>query len=95
MYENIIVEPIGRLKTIKVEQFESKNQFRIIGNNFEALQSYDSLVVLRWNGWVILGRDWDYSRTTMKYVNHFLGYNAKEIREMIKNGIFKYDAEMH
>ena len=35
---------------------------------------------------IYLGKDWDYSRTTSKYRNEFLGYNKKELESMIKSG---------
>ena len=41
-----------------------------------------------------LGKDWDYSRTTMKHLSEWLGRNAKEIRERIANGTYKYDEEL-
>lgn len=82
------------LKSVSVSNFEHANQFEISGPGFRALQSYNSLVVLVADGYVTLGRDWDYSNTTMKHVNHFLGYTAKEIRAKIKSGEFQYDETM-
>ena len=47
---------------------------------------------------VCFGRDWDYSRTTVKYVNKFLKDNGldvlagtKNIREGIERGHARYD----
>ena len=65
----------------------------------EYLQSYKSTVASKfyYNGrvsTVTLGRDWDYSRTTMKYVGQYLGLNTKEIRAKIKSGEFVYDRSM-
>ena len=58
---------------MKVEQFYSKNQFRLYGEGKEILQSYNSKVVeINYTGTIILGRDWDYSTTTSKYVYMFL-----------------------
>ena len=70
------------------------NHFIINDSGVEYLQSYNSLVVKKDENGVTLGKDWDYSRTTMKYVGQFLNENAKTIREKIKSGEFKYDAEM-
>ena len=62
---------------MKVEQFYNKNQFRLYGEGKNILQSYDSTIVvieekdpgtLR----VTLGRDWDYSKTTLKHLYLFL-----------------------
>lgn len=69
-----------------------------------SLQSYDSLVCqirkgsLGFDRVVAFGRDWDYSRTTVKYVNKFLKDNGldvlagtKNIREGIDRGHARYD----
>ena len=81
------------------------NQFILKEYNGDiSLQSYDSLVCqLRKGGLgfdriVVFGRDWDYSRTTIKYVNKFLKDNGldvlagtKNIREGIERGHARYD----
>ena len=57
-------------------------------------QSYDSLIVLE--DYTKKGRQiyldkyyWDYSRTTGKYRNKFLGEGIEETRSKIKNGTYK------
>lgn len=58
------------------------------------LQSYDSIVVKRdTDGTVTLGADWDYSKTTLKYVKVFLGIydSVKTIRRNIEYGHYKLD----
>lgn len=57
---------------MQVKQFYNKNQFLIEGDNFKQLQSYDSQVAKIENGLLILGSDWDYSRTTLKHVYLFI-----------------------
>lgn len=62
---------------MKVEQYLAKNQFRLYDRLQNILQSYDSKVIEITNNpgciqCIILGRDWDYSRTTSKYVYQFL-----------------------
>ena len=62
---------------MKVENFYNLNQFRLYGKGENNLQSYNSLVVItKWDEQgrdiIILGRDWDYSRTTSKHVYMFL-----------------------
>lgn len=57
----------------------------------ECFQSYDSIIVKRSfhvNKWMIeLDRDtWDYSVTTGKYRNQFLGESKKETQAKIDNG---------
>ncbi len=92
---------------------EVANQFVITSDEHVYMQSYSSLVVdldynKNGNDWVVtFGHDWDYSRTTMKYVNQFirqylfgffnknnLEISAKGIRTGIEKGILKYNPEM-
>lgn len=92
---------------MKVEQFYAKNQFHLYGEGKNELQSYDSLVVKIENRIVItLGRDWDYSTTTSKYVYMFLEeyadinfYGIKNkrdyVRKMIEKGEINYDENMY
>lgn len=76
------------------------NQFIIKESNGDiSLQSYKSLVCqirgggLGFDRVVCFGRDWDFSRTTMKYVSKFLADNgfdylvgSRNIREGIERG---------
>ena len=71
----------------------SKNQFLIYMDGKVFLQSYDSVVACKSDGEApILYKDWDYSRTTMKYVNNFLSgvfnrhMTKKDIDKMAKEG---------
>ena len=71
----------------------SKNQFLIYMDGKVFLQSYDSVVACKSDGEApILYKDWDYSRTTMKYVNNFLSgvfnrhITKKDIDKMAKEG---------
>ena len=51
----------------------TKNQYFIYLNNKVYLQSYDTIVACNQVGEnPVLYKDWDYSRTTMKYVSKFL-----------------------
>lgn len=80
------------------------NQFVITDGTDINFQSYDSMVVsirkgsLGFDRVVVFGRDWDYSRTTMKHVNGFLRSHglgvlasAKDIREALERGHARYD----
>ena len=74
------------------------NQFRIVDVTFildvygtvhgALFQSYDSLIVLRaHSGKVYLDTNkWNYSRTTGKYRNQFLGESKKETQAKIDSG---------
>ena len=59
----------------------------------EYLQSYNSVIAKKMTcrdggkTYIILDRDkWDYSRTTSKYRNIFLGESKKETEKKIKSG---------
>ena len=71
----------------------AKNQFLFYVEDKTYLQSYDSGVACKSDGGIpILYKDWDYSRTTMKYVNKFLSevfnkhVTKKDIDKMKKEG---------
>ena len=79
----------------------AKNQFLFNAEDKTYLQSYDSVVACKSAGEIpILYKDWDYSRTTMKYVGKFLSdvfnkkITKKDIIKMAKDGkiIIKNDA---
>ena len=61
------------------------NQFIINGKDFILFQSYRSPIALKMNGKVYLFKDWDYSVTTGKYRNDFLGETKKETLQKLKN----------
>jgi hypothetical protein len=70
------------------------NQFIIFDSEFTAFQSYDSIIVKTvWEGGkrqVYLDEEyWDYSKTTSKYRNLFLGETKKETQKKIKSGEYK------
>lgn len=70
------------------------NQFVISTTKSIGFQSYSSLVCLIENDKITFGRDWDYSKTTMKHLVSFLNQNGilfnsvAEIRKAIKNGFY-------
>jgi len=78
---------------MKIKQFHAKNQFVVSddhGNRF--LQSYDSIIVkIDKEGKTSLGENWDYSKTTGKYRNLYLGETKKETEAKIKSGEYKLD----
>lgn len=76
-----------KLNIPKVSQFHNKNQYLIRGKDFTALQSYDSIVVVRTGGKIYLDSNtWDYSKTTGKHRNLFLGEDKKDTEKKIKSG---------
>lgn len=70
---------------------EVANQFEIFddeGNRF--FQSYGSVIAKRERGGRVLldAHYWDYSRTTGKYRNQFLGEGIEATRKKIESGIY-------
>jgi len=84
---------------IKVENMESPssgnlvaNQFTIWTNKYVYFQSYKTIIACidRKTDKVVLDRNsWDYSTTTGKYRNNFLGEGIAETRKKIKSGEYK------
>ena len=65
------------------------NQFIIYFENGRVFQSYQSIIAVEFNnGNVYIGKDWDYSITTGKYRNMFLGEDKKETQEELDNGVY-------
>jgi len=87
---------------IKVKQLRSATSGRDIPNQFiittedrEIFQSYDSIIAVKINmdnekDYIMLDKTyWDYSRTTGKYRNQFLGEDIKTTRNKIKSGEYR------
>lgn len=73
---------------------EVPNQFIIHTSEATYFQSYESIIVktTHSDGVRIVFLDatyWNYSKTTSKYRNQFLGKTTKQIEENIKAGIYK------
>ena len=65
------------------------NQFEIKSDNARYFQSYESIIVKIEGGKTYLDSQyWDYSKTTGKYRNQFLGEDKKETEKKIKEGIY-------
>jgi|TARA_R100000479_G_C6238050_1_gene147728 hypothetical protein len=63
------------------------NQFIITDNGDEYFQSYKSIIAKRSKGKIYLDNYyWDYSVTTGKYRNEFLGEGIAETRKKIASG---------
>lgn len=73
--------------TPKIENFKDvKNQFILYGNGWRLFQSYKSPIALLNGGKVYIFKDWDYSRTTSKYRNMFLGEDKATTLNKLKSG---------
>jgi hypothetical protein len=73
---------------MKTEQFHAKNQFVITTDKGSFFQSYNSIICFcPFIGPIQLDVNyWDYSKTTGKYRNLFLGETKKETKQKIKSG---------
>ena len=93
---------------MKVKQFYNENQFIITDTKKVIFQSYDSTIALVEGGKLTLGKDWDYSITTLKHLYKFMHEFAchhycmvmfssnkrKEMQRLIDGGIINYDASL-
>jgi hypothetical protein len=86
------------IEHIRVENFVNDNgnkvpnQFKVTTPNGTYFQSYDSIIIFEdKNGKITLGRDWDYSQTTGKYRNQYLGEGIAETRKKIEDGTYTVD----
>lgn len=63
---------------------------RSSGTSSIIFQSYNSIIAIKTNGQILLdSRYWDYSVTTGKYRNQFLGESKKETEAKIKSGVYQ------
>jgi len=66
------------------------NQFIIEDEESTYFQSYDTMIVRRMPGGTFLDVNaWDYSKTTGRYRNQFLGETKKETERKLADGIYK------
>lgn len=71
------------------------NQFVIYCNDKNIFQSYNSIIAVKYHdGRVELGINWDYSRTTGKYRNEFLGEGIADTRKKIVDGVYTVNEEL-
>ena len=80
---------------VKVSNLTSPRSWREVPNQFEIridgkryFQSYDSVIAVIDENWKITldERYWNYSMTTSKYRNQFLGLTTEETKRRIKSG---------
>ena len=65
------------------------NQYRVYLGNRCYFQSYETLIAMVDRGKVYLSPNWEYSRTTTKYLGNFLNCYVKDIREKLASGEYK------
>jgi len=85
---------------IKVKNMTSNRSGRPVANQFiictsegKYFQSYDSVIAFKDNEGNVTLDDytWDYSRTTSKYRNEFLGEYIADTRSKIESGEYKLE----
>ena len=90
-HENIEVNKIIR-NLVNVKNMvgsrgnEIVNQFIITGKGWSLFQSYNSPIALKKDGLTYIFTDWDYSTTTGKYRNQFLGETKADTLRKLKSG---------
>ena len=84
------------MRNIKVENMVSSmgnsmpDQFIIHVGDDTYFQSYSAVIARRRRGKVTLDRRfWNYSKTTSRYRNQFLGETTKETQAKIDSGVYK------
>lgn len=84
---------------MKVENMTSNRSGREVANQFTIytdsdgvyFQSYRTIIARIYRGVTTLDKNWDYSRTTGKYRNQFLGESKAETERKIKAGEYKIE----
>lgn len=65
------------------------NQFIITDGNKEVFQSYNTVIAENRGGQIVLDVSaYDYSRTTSRYLNQFLGHDKAESMAKIEAGVY-------
>jgi len=74
----------------------ANNQFKVRTDKGLYFQSYDSVIAcITNNGIVTLGNDYRYSKTTMKYLIQFLGFDSiKEVDKRVATGAIEIDSKL-
>ena len=83
---------------------KAANQFEVYYENGVVFKSYNSLIAVKFgnhenipeefNNKIVIGSDYDYSKTTNKYRCMFLDEYIAETRKKINNGTYLYCSEM-
>lgn len=73
---------------INFRQIDKKNMY--ISDCGNILKSYDKIIVVKKGGEIYLNADYyDYSTTTSRHRNLFLGVDSKEFHKNLKEGRYK------
>lgn len=70
------------------------NQFVINSNNKTVFQSYESIICVKDQGKTFLNSEkYQYSKTTSKHLNIFLGIDSKTLKNNVKTGLYSVISE--
>lgn len=61
------------------------NQVVVNFENASVFESYGTLIAVKKDDKIYLSKDYNYSRTTSKYLNQFCGMTSKEVEKELKN----------
>ena len=69
----------------------ASNQFIVYSTEGVYFISYQSVIAFKPINSITkyIGNDYDYSRTTMRYLQKFLGHDIKETRKRLEAGVYK------
>lgn len=73
------------LKGFKGTESLSNNQVVVTFDNAIVFESYGTLIAIKKDGKLYVTKDYDYSRTTSRYLNEFCGRTSKEIAKELEN----------
>lgn len=86
------------IKNVKVSQLINPHNGRAVVNQliisintadglYQYFKSYDSIIArIEPSGKIGLSEHWDYSKTTSKYRNYFLGMNEEKLTNLVESG---------
>lgn len=78
-----------RLKGFRHTTSDSVNQTIVVFDNGNILLSYNTIIAIKLNHQIYLTDKWDYSQTTGRHRNDYLGIDIVETRIRIKDGTYK------
>ena len=73
------------LKGFKGTESLSNNQVVVTFDNAVIFESYGTLIAIKKDSKLYVTEDYDYSRTTSKYLNQFCGWTSKEVTKELEN----------
>jgi hypothetical protein len=64
------------------------NQIVVSTDSHDYLVSYGKIVAKKGVDGAFLAQDWNITRTTAKYVARFFDYSVKDIKRLVKEGVY-------